>query len=755
MNRKVKCLKQNQLATAVRKILSLGGGAVVLSVSPLAIANGPFGVLVELSDLDGSDGFVLNGSVGGDEAGVSVNNAGDIDGDGVTDLIIGARYAQGSSGSQNSGESYVVFGTSNIGINGVVELSNLDGSNGFKISGVDTGDLSGRSVSGLGDINNDGTDDLIIGADLADANGSNSGESYVVFGGVSVGISGVIELSELDGVDGFVLNGVNTNDQSGLSVSGAGDVNGDGVKDLVIGAGRADPNGITEAGASYVIFGGNDLGSAGVIELSDLNGNDGFLINGIDMEDLLGSSVSGLGDVNGNGFDDLLIGAFSANPNGAFFAGESYVIFGDGNLGNSGILELSDLDGSDGFVLNGIDGGDLSGFSVSGAGDINGDGLKDLIIGAEGASPNGDVGAGESYVVFGNGNIGTSGSLNLSDLDGSDGFVINGIDAYDKSGQSVSSAGDINGDDFDDVIVGAQGAVVSGYSYYGGSYYAGLAGESYVIFGGSSVGSSGSIELSNLDGGNGFAISGIDDYDYSGTSVSEVGDINDDGLDDIIIGADKADPNGNTDAGESYVIFGKAAGPTCNGLAVTVDLNFGQVPGPDDDVVLGTPGNDDIRGRAGNDTICGEGGNDFIHGNSGNDWIDGGNGIDNLRGGQGDDEIHSGSGATAGTASIVFGGLGDDRIHGGIDADDLRGGRGTDTIYGNGGNDEITGNADDDTINGGAGDDSLRGGQGEDQLNGDDGDDSLNGGSGAMDICDGGSGTDIAAASCETIFNIP
>ena len=71
---------------------------------------------------------------------------------------------------------------------------------------------------------------------------------------------------------------------------------------------------------------------------------------------------------------------------------------------------------------------------------------------------------------------------------------------------------------------------------------------------------------------------------------------------------------------------------TCNGLAITVDLNQGETPGPGDDVVMGTPGNDDIRGRAGNDTICGMGGNDFLHGNSGDDWIDGGDGVDDIRG---------------------------------------------------------------------------------------------------------------------------
>ncbi|MEM9276238.1 MAG: DUF4347 domain-containing protein, partial [Cyanobacteria bacterium P01_F01_bin.143] len=195
----------------------------------------------------------------------------------------------------------------------------------------------------------------------------------------SIIFSAAIALSALDGSNGFILNGIDADDDSGRSVSSAGDVNGDGLADLIIGAYGANSN----AGESYVVFGSSNPSS--VIELSDLDGSNGFVLNGIDGYDYSGRSVSSAGDVNGDGLADLIIGAFLANGNQS---GDSYVVFGSSNP--SSAIELSDLDGSNGFVLNGIDVVDRSGRSVSSAGDVNGDGTADLIIGAPNADPNGD-----------------------------------------------------------------------------------------------------------------------------------------------------------------------------------------------------------------------------------------------------------------------------------------------------------------------------------------------------------------------------
>ena len=499
--------------------------AAVLAMGPSS-AQAQFGASFDLSTLDGTNGFVINGIEIRDRSGGSVSGAGDVNGDGIDDVVIGANWAD-PNGNNLAGESYVVFGN-NSGVSASFDLSALNGVNGFKLNGINANDRSGGRVSDAGDINGDGLDDLIIG--------SGADESYVVFGNNS-GFSPSLDLDTLNGSNGFVI-------ESDGAISGAGDVNGDGIDDLIIGA--------------AVVFGSNN-GFSSSLDLSTLDGINGFLINGGDPTDLIGGSVSEAGDVNGDGIDDLIIGA-SAPRDGYLSGGISYVVFGN-NTGFSSSLDLSTLDGSNGFVIDGVDMAELfrAGSSVSGAGDINGDGIDDLIIGARRGSPNGTYSAGRSYVVFGN-NTGFSSSLDLSTLDGTNGFVVNGIDTEDYSGTSVSAAGDVNGDGFDDLIIGANGAGDANGSPYAGFNGNSLAGESYVVFG-NNTGFSSSLDLNTLDGTNGFVLNGVDFYDCSGGSVSGAGDVNGDGLDDLIIGADGGDPNVNASAGESYVVFGRASVP--------------------------------------------------------------------------------------------------------------------------------------------------------------------------------------------------
>ena len=565
--------------------------------------------VIEVSTLNGVDGFRIDGATGGESSGNAVASAGDLNGDGFGDIIIGASGA--SPNGSLSGSSYVVFGKSS-GFSTSFSLSDLDGSNGFRLDGAASSTFSGRSVASAGDLNNDGFDDLIIGADGADASFDNAGSSYVVFGKAS-GFVAAINLSELDGSDGFRLDGAAASDYSGGSVASAGDVNGDGIDDVIIGASGADPNDYS-SGASYVIF-GQASSFPSTFDLGDIDGTNGFRLDGVASADRSGCIVSSAGDVNGDGYDDVIVSAVGADPNGSD-SGSNYVVFGKAS-GFTAALNLSSLDGSNGFRLDGVAAYDYSGFVASSAGDINGDGFDDLIIGAMKADNNGNF-SGSSYVVFGQAS-GFSATFDLAGLDGTNGFRLDGETVDDLSGNAVSSAGDVNGDGFDDLLIGAKNTSPNGTG----------SGSSYVVFG-KANGFTDTMDLSALDGTTGFKINGQAQFDALGFAVSSAGDVNGDGFDDLVISARYADFGGSS-SGSSYVIFGRATAPVDRTGTNAANSLFGG------------DYNDSLRGLAGKDTLSAGAGNDVLNGGTGNDTLLAGAGLDFLRGGTGADTLTGGA----------------------------------------------------------------------------------------------------------------
>lgn len=651
----------------------------------------------QVSSLNGANGFRLDGATG-EGAGFAVSSAGDINGDGLSDLIVGAPFG-------GAGAAYVIFGRGTGIIGPTLDLSSLNGTNGFRLNGENAGDVAGRSVSSAGDVNHDGFDDFIVGAMLADPNGADSGASYVVFGGDTW--NATFNLSSLDGSNGFRINGEAAGDYAG-TVHSAGDVNGDGFDDLIIGAPKADGGG-SESGAAYVVF-GKGSGFSATLNLSALDGTNGFEIDGTSGQ-RFGTTVAAVGDMNGDGFADFAVGTTSV---------ASFVVFGKASGFAATTTISAALSGGGAFQITG------AADSLSSAGDINGDGYDDLIIGDSPASPNGLTNAGESYVLFGRGS-GFPQFVDSTKLDGTNGFRLDG-GAFDRSGFSVSSIGDFNGDGFADLVIGV--AFNSDDS------------QAFVVFGKAS-GFLPSLDLTTLNGDDGFRIEGPTNARFA-NSVSAAGDVNGDGFADLIVGAYGASPHG-LNSGSSYVIYGSAptGDVTRTGTSIANTINGGA----SDDELSGLGGNDNLYGGAGDDLIKGGSGNDIVSADAGDDVVRGGSGNDSLAGWDGSDQIDGGSGN-----DTISGGAGSDRLHGSSGADTIHGDDGSDVIDGGDDNDIITGDVGNDILAGNDGDDTLSGGDGDDVLNGGDGKDTLNGNAG-VDRFVYGTAADSTSSHYDTVKN--
>ena len=405
----------------------------------------------ELSNLSGQGVKIF----GGNEfhyAGISLASLGDFNGDGFDDVILGARSVYDYDAGSIEHKAYIVFGSETPP--DVVELDVL-GDGGIQL-GAYAYDYSDTFVSGIGDVNGDGLPDEIIGDYIHrdDFVGSRIGKAHVVFG-APVNPE-TIDLDNLD-QQGFTLLGVEAYDQTGFSVAGVGDINGDGIDDLGIGANYSSglDNSDSYSGEVYVVFGSNELGND--IELGTLNGG-GLTIYGPGEAANAGHALSGAGDVNGDGINDLIIGAPSSGTN----PGIAFVVFGSNQLPAN--IELSNL-GDAGIAITGALAGDQTALSVSGGGDINGDGFADVFFGAPLASPydaetsSTREAAGITYLLLGA--AGLPAEIDLHD-DPDAVISILGIEQFDYSGVSIAVAGDINGDGADDLLLNSNNGLSDG-----------------------------------------------------------------------------------------------------------------------------------------------------------------------------------------------------------------------------------------------------------------------------------------------------
>ncbi|MCA9050955.1 MAG: FG-GAP repeat protein, partial [Planctomycetaceae bacterium] len=381
-------------------------------------------------DLDnlGAAGITIIGAAAGDENGRRVSSAGDIDNDGIDDLIVTSWKAD-----NQTGKTYIIYGSESLPA--TVDLANISNEVSVTtIHGVTDG-RSGVSVSDLGDVDGDQIDDIIIGAYFSDVSGKpDIGKSYVIFGGQSRPPS--IDLAKIgtngtNGTKGIIITGAAANDQSGYSVSGTGDVNGDGLNDMfVFAVGGATANSTT-GGKSYVIYGSRSLQDVNLASL----GTAGITITGMDSYLLSSDAISDAGDLNGDGYSDLILGSPGADGLGSQAnAGLTHVIFGGPSLPKT--IDLAEVGKTiSGITIIGAAPGDKSGAAVSGAGDFNADGYDDLIIGAYEAGRDGVAFSGAAFLIFGGPSMPST--IDLANL-GTSGITITGTTQDELTGYSVS-----------------------------------------------------------------------------------------------------------------------------------------------------------------------------------------------------------------------------------------------------------------------------------------------------------------------------
>lgn len=628
-----------------------------------------------LPDATGDFGITVSTSPGTTWLGT----IGDLDGDGLPDFIFGAPGDNDKA--VDAGRIFVHLGAATPGTTATI----ADSTTTIIIDGVNAGDRAGAAVGSISDLNGDARGEILVGAPgMENGAAVDAGAAFVIWG---MAAPGGVDLGDpfTAGGNGFVMKGEAAGDAAGTALTSVTDLNGDGRAEIVVGSPGNDAGG-ANAGAAYVVWG---KATDTIVRLTNVaSGTGGYKIVGEAAGDGAGRTVGTVGDLNGDGKVEILIGAAGSDAGGVD-SGAAYVVFGKNTT--TPVLLGSVAAGSGGFRIKGM-AGDHAGAVLTGLGDVNGDGKADILVGAPGSD--------SAYVVFGK--SGTA-EVDLADVaNGVGGFRVLAESGGDLARLSVAGGADLNRDGISDFVIGTPD------NGEGGSQ----GGAAYVVWGGGA----GTVDLALVAQGIGGAKVVGDAGSLTGATVAITSDVDGDGTADLMIGAPGSsesayllfsDPNWQPDSN----IYGTNGDDT-------IDVGYGghYVVGEGPDTILGLDGNDTISGGGGDDTIEGDGGDDTLSGNAGNDWLDGGAGTDLMTGGEGNDTYVVDTPLDT-VAELLGGGTdtvlaaGDYTL--GAEVENLvltQAGAGT----GNELDNQITGSDGDDVIDGAGGADQMAGGLGND-----------------------------------------